>query len=53
MREDFERSFGLREFSVHVGAELGIEACEWNYDLELAIIQRFDAHYDLARGTFG
>jgi hypothetical protein len=49
MREDFERSFGLKEFSIHVGAELGFQAREWDDDLELAIIQRFDAHYDFCR----
>nr|WP_208247798.1 hypothetical protein [Rhizobium sp. T1473]MCA0805163.1 hypothetical protein [Rhizobium sp. T1473] len=53
MREDFERSFGLKEFRIHVGVDLGFEAREWDDELELAIIRRFDAHYDLARATFG
>ncbi|CDM57216.1 hypothetical protein [Rhizobium favelukesii] len=52
MREDFERSFGLREFRIYVGAEFDFDAREMDDDLELAIIRRFDAHYDLARATF-
>jgi hypothetical protein len=32
---------------IHVGAELGFHAREWDDDLELVIIQRFDAHYDV------
>jgi hypothetical protein len=45
------RSFGLKEFSIRV--ELGFRARKQDDDLELAIIQRFDAHYDLARAAFG
>jgi hypothetical protein len=52
MREDFERSFGLREFRIYVGAEFDFDARDMDDKLELAVIRRFDAHYDLARATF-
>ncbi|WP_431321692.1 hypothetical protein [Rhizobium sp. YTU87027] len=52
MREDFERSFGLREFRIYAGAEFDFDARDMDDELVRAIIQRFDAHYDLARATF-
>lgn len=52
MREDFERSFGLREFRIYAGAEFDFDARDMDDDLELAVIRRFDAHYDLVRATF-
>ncbi|KRB61554.1 hypothetical protein ASE04_22140 [Rhizobium sp. Root708] len=53
MRQDLFRPFEIRDFRMYVVLKLGWEAADWGMEVDAALLERFNANYDLVRAPLG